>query len=171
MLNEAAHRQLLGKVLALAKKQAGAEAIVSLRSARTGNTRFAVNEITSSGDVDTQTLDVTIKFGKRSAQASTNQLDDRSLADVVARAARMAKLSPENPEAMSPADVISLTANRVFPACELDSDALASAPGVCFAIAMTFASSCFACPSSITLSSGWCRGCSACGTARAGSRD
>ena len=102
MLNEAESRQLVAKVIALANKTAGAEAVVSLRSARTGNTRFAVNEITSSGDVDTQDLSVTLKFGKRSASASTNQLDDRSLADVVARAARMAKISPENPESMSP---------------------------------------------------------------------
>lgn len=102
MLTEAETRALAAKVVALAKKTPGAEAIVSLRSARTGNTRFAVNEITSSGDVDTQDLSVTMKFGKRSASASTNQLDDRSLADVVARAARMAKLSPENPEAMPP---------------------------------------------------------------------
>jgi predicted Zn-dependent protease len=102
MLTEAETKQLVAKVVALAKKTPGAEAIVSFRSARTGNTRFAVNEITSSGDVDTQDLSVTMKFGKRSASASTNQLDDRSLADVVERAARMARLSPENPESMTP---------------------------------------------------------------------
>ncbi|MDQ3337541.1 MAG: TldD/PmbA family protein [Myxococcota bacterium] len=100
MLDERQSRQMLAKVIALAKKQPGAEAVASLRSARTGNTRFAVNEITTSGDVATQDLSVTVKFGKRSASATTNQLDDRSLADVVARAARMAKLSPENAEAM-----------------------------------------------------------------------
>jgi predicted Zn-dependent protease len=99
VIDEGTSRQLLAKVIALANKQPGAEASASLRTARTGNTRFAVNEITTSGDVATQDLSVTIKFSKRSATATTNQLDERSLADVVARAARMAKLSPENPEA------------------------------------------------------------------------
>lgn len=102
MLGQAETRRLLAKVMALAKRTPGAEAIASLRSARTGNTRFAVNEITSAGDVETRDLTVTVKLGKRSASASTNQLDDRALADVVARAVRMAKLSPENPEAMPP---------------------------------------------------------------------
>ena len=102
MLDATQSRQLLAKVVAIASKTPGAEAVVSLRGGRTGNTRFAVNEITSSADVETQDLSVTIKLGKRSASASTNQLDDRSLAEVVARAVQMAKLSPENPEAMPP---------------------------------------------------------------------
>ena len=102
MIDPGPSRGLLAKVIALGKRTPGAEVIASLASARAGNTRFAVNEITSSGDVETRQLSVTIKLGKRSATATTNQLDDRSLADVVARAARMAKLAPENPEAMPP---------------------------------------------------------------------
>ena len=102
MIEEEQAKAILAKVVALAKKTTGAEANVAISAGRNGNTRFAVNEITSSGDVDTQNLSVTMKFGKRSASASTNQLDDRSLADVVARAARMAKLAPENPESMPP---------------------------------------------------------------------
>ena len=102
MIDQGEARALLAKVIALAKKTPGADAIASLSSAHSGNTRFAVNEITSSGDIETQDLSVTIKLGKRSATATTNQLDDRSIADAVARAARMAKLSPENPESMPP---------------------------------------------------------------------
>jgi predicted Zn-dependent protease len=78
----------------------GADATVSLRVDRRGNTRFARSEITSSADVERQTLTVTVQFGKRSASATTNQIDDQSLDEVVSRAARMAKLAPENPEAM-----------------------------------------------------------------------
>ena len=100
MIAEAKARQLVGRVLARVPK--GAEATVSLTSSRRGNTRFARSEITSSADIERQTLAVTVQFGKRSATAVTNSLDDASLADVVARAARMAKLAPENPEAMPP---------------------------------------------------------------------
>jgi predicted Zn-dependent protease len=94
-------QRILGKVLQLAKGP-NSNAIVSLSATRHGNTRFAVNEITSSADVEKQTLSVTIQIGKRQASATTNQLDDRSLAEVVARAQRMAKLAPENPEALPP---------------------------------------------------------------------
>jgi len=91
--------QLLDKVLGLAR---GVECLASLSANRHGNTRFAVNEISSSADVEKTTLSVTIQVGKRQATATTNQLDDRSLADVVGRATRMARLAPENPEAMPP---------------------------------------------------------------------
>jgi predicted Zn-dependent protease len=102
MLNEAQARQLLERVSTLVRASKGAEAVVSLGNAQTGNTRFAVDEITSSGDVERTQLSVTVQFGKRAATATTNQLDDRAIDDAVARAKRMAKLSPENPEAMPP---------------------------------------------------------------------
>ena len=78
----------------------GADAMVSLTVSKRGNTRFARGEVTSSGDIERQTLSVTVQFGKRSASATVNQTDDRSLDQVVAQAARMARLAPENPEAM-----------------------------------------------------------------------
>jgi len=98
VIGEAKARQLVGRVLARAPK--GGDATVSVSSERRGNTRFARSEITSSADVDRQTLAVTVQFGKRSATATTNAFDDAALEDVVARAARMAKLAPESPEAM-----------------------------------------------------------------------
>jgi predicted Zn-dependent protease len=91
-------KPLVDRVLRRVPK--GAEAIVSVRSDRRGNTRFARSEITSSGDIERLNLSVTVQFGKRLATATTNQHDDHSLDEVVARAARMAKLAPENPEAM-----------------------------------------------------------------------
>ncbi len=76
--------------------------LVSVSGQRQGNTRFGVSEISSSSDVERQTVSVTIQIGKRQATASTNQIDPVALADVVGRATRMAKLAPENPEAMPP---------------------------------------------------------------------
>ncbi|HEU0036945.1 MAG TPA: TldD/PmbA family protein [Kofleriaceae bacterium] len=97
---EAEARQLATRVLAAVRRIKTADGNVRLSATRAGNTRFAVNEITSSADVDRVELSVTVQLGKRAATATTNQLDDRSVADVVDRAHRMAKLAPENPEAM-----------------------------------------------------------------------
>ncbi len=102
MLTVPRARHLLERVLALVGTTKGVDAIAAVRSERAGNTRFARNEITSSGDVERVTLSVTAQLGKRSATASTNQLDDRALDDVVARVLHMVKLAPENPEAMPP---------------------------------------------------------------------
>src|SRR6185436_19355759 len=102
MLNEAQARQLLERASALIRATKGAEGQASLTSAQVGNTRFAVNEITSSGDVERTQLSITVQLGLRAATATTNQLDDRGLEDAVARASRMAQLVPENPEEMPP---------------------------------------------------------------------
>ncbi|MDB4960857.1 MAG: peptidase modulator of gyrase [Myxococcales bacterium] len=102
MQTAAQAQRLLDRVLMLAKSAKGAVATASLRGTDGGNTRFAVNEITSSGDVERLSLSVTVQFGLRSATASTNQLDDRSIDDVVARATRMARLAPENVEELPP---------------------------------------------------------------------
>lgn len=93
-------QQVADKVVQLAGR--GVECLATVSASRHGNTRFAVNEISSSADVDKQTLSVQIQIGKRLATASTNQLDAASLAEVVARATRMARLAPENPEALPP---------------------------------------------------------------------
>jgi len=95
-------KKVLDRVLAQVGKAKGAAATASLTHSRGGNTRFAVNEITSSGDAERVELSVTVQFGLRSADASTNQLDDASIDDVVARAVRMARLAPEDPESMPP---------------------------------------------------------------------
>jgi predicted Zn-dependent protease len=102
MIDPVKARQLLDRVLAMARQTKGAEAIASLVDERAGNTRFAQNEITSSGDVERHTLSVTIQLGHRAASATANQLDDRALGELVARAVRMAQLAPENPETMPP---------------------------------------------------------------------
>jgi len=102
MQTESQTKRLLDRVLMLAASAKGSSATAALRGTDGGNTRFAVNEITSSSDVERLTLSVSVQFGHRSATAVTNQLDDRSIDDVVGRATRMARLAPENPEAMPP---------------------------------------------------------------------
>ena len=65
-----------------------------------GNTRFAVNQISTSGDTFDHVVSVRSTFGKRSATSTTNKLDDASLKAVVERAEALARLAPEDPEMM-----------------------------------------------------------------------
>ena len=84
----------------LKSKPAGAEVLVRVRISQTGHTRFARSEITSTGDVDGVGVTVEVAYGKRVASADGNQTDPASLRGLVERAARLAKLAPENPEKM-----------------------------------------------------------------------
>ena len=76
------------------------ETRVVINSASRSNTRFAVNQVSTAGDSTNVTVTVRSAFGRRSATATTNRLDDAALRAVVASAEALAKLSPEDPEAM-----------------------------------------------------------------------
>lgn len=73
---------------------------VSIRSGARANSRFAVNQISTAGDNFDTVVTVLSRFGKRSATATTNKLDDAALQQVVANAEKLARLSPEDPESM-----------------------------------------------------------------------
>lgn len=106
MLAQAAAKKLLGRALASARKVAGGGAEVTavgaLRASRGGHTRFGASEVTQASELERTELTVTIGLGQRRASATTNQLDGAGIDDVVARALRLARLSPESPEAMPP---------------------------------------------------------------------
>jgi len=76
------------------------ETRVSINNSSAGNMRFAVNQASTSGDSFDTTITVRSTFGKRSANSTTNKRDDVSLKAVVERAEALAKLAPEDPEAM-----------------------------------------------------------------------
>ena len=76
------------------------ETRITINSGGRGNTRFAVNQISTGGDNYDATLAVRSSVGKRSAVVNTNKLDDASLKSAVQLSERLAKLSPEDPEAM-----------------------------------------------------------------------
>lgn len=90
-------KALCDRVLAFAKAD---QTRVNISTGWSGNTRFAGNEITTSGGATNTTINVTSTIGKRRASASTNILDDESLKRTVELAEQLAKLSPEDPEAM-----------------------------------------------------------------------
>jgi predicted Zn-dependent protease len=76
------------------------DARVHITAGAQGNTRFAVNQITTGGDVQNVTVVVTSAFGRRVASATTNGVDDEALRRVVETSERLARLVPENPEYM-----------------------------------------------------------------------
>lgn len=88
-------RSLAVRVLGFSRAE---QARVSINSGATGNTRFASNQISTSGDVTDTTVTITSAFGRRVASSTTNLLDDASVGAAVQVSERLAPLSPENPE-------------------------------------------------------------------------
>lgn len=74
------------------------EARINIQSGAEGNTRFAVNQVSTAGDIRNASLVVTSAFGKRTASATTNRFDDESIRQVVETSERLARLVPEDPE-------------------------------------------------------------------------
>jgi predicted Zn-dependent protease len=84
---------------ALASAKADETRVIVSSNSRS-NTRFAENQVSTSGDNYDNQITVRSVFGKRVANASTNKLDDAALAAVVARSEALARLAPEDPELM-----------------------------------------------------------------------
>lgn len=88
---------IVDRVLALSRAE---DVQVTLSATQQSNLRFARNTPSTSGEQRDLVLSVESTFGKKSATASVNQLDARTLADVVARSEQLARLAPDNPEQM-----------------------------------------------------------------------
>jgi len=94
-LTESDARSIVDRILSLASAD---EVRVNVDARRRGNTRFAVNSITTCGDTDDVEISVTATFGTRHATASGNETDPASLERLVARAEELARVAPEDPE-------------------------------------------------------------------------
>ena len=90
-------RRLADRVLARSKAE-GCQ--VSINSGAGGNTRYAVQGISTAGDASNATVTVASRFGKRVASVTTNVFDDDGLRRAVETSERLARLAPENPELM-----------------------------------------------------------------------
>lgn len=88
---------LLKKVLSYSKAD---ECEVSLSGSEGGNIRYALNAVSTAGDISTVSLGVTSVYGKKAGSATIDQFDDASLERVVRRAEELAQLAPENSEYM-----------------------------------------------------------------------
>jgi len=93
--SEEESRRICERVLELSGAD---QARVNLSSAADGNTRFAQNQMSTSGDILNATLAVSSAFGRRVASATTNRFDDDSLRRVVETSEALARLAPEDPE-------------------------------------------------------------------------
>ncbi len=95
MFTEERAKAILDKVIALSTAD---ECTAQLSGSVDGNVRFALNEVSTSGEVSDTSLGVQVAFGKRTGTATINSFDDASLERVVRRAEELARLAPENPE-------------------------------------------------------------------------
>ncbi|WP_309671394.1 TldD/PmbA family protein [Gemmatimonas sp.] len=76
------------------------ETRVSINSAARADTRFALNQVTTSGENQDTQVTITAYSGNRAASVNTNRLDEASLAAAAKQAYEIAKLVPPNPERM-----------------------------------------------------------------------
>jgi predicted Zn-dependent protease len=74
------------------------QARVNLSSSDTGNTRFAQNQMSTSGDSTNANLSITSALGTRVASATTNIFTDDAVRRVVETSEQLARLVPENEE-------------------------------------------------------------------------
>jgi predicted Zn-dependent protease len=119
-------RALANKILALSKADS---CCVSISGSEERYVRFAQNMATTAGSPSSLDITVESHFGLRSGSASGTDLDDDSLAQLVAQAEQVAKLAPENPEFMPPIGPQQYVAGTAFSAAtqSATSDQLAAA--------------------------------------------
>ena len=90
-------QQIVEKAIKMSKAD-GVEVQVS--SGYTGNVRFAANQMSTSGATSDAQLAVQSSFGPKHAVVTTNDLSDESIRRAVEQSERMARLAPDDPEAM-----------------------------------------------------------------------
>ena len=95
ILTESEAKTLLQKVLSYSKAD---ECEVNLLGEERGNLRYARNEVSTSGSLINQNLQVQSAYGKKVGVATIDEFDDASLEKVVRRSEELAQLAPENPE-------------------------------------------------------------------------
>ena len=73
---------------------------IVVASTVTGNTRFAANQLSTSGEISDTTVAIESHFGPKHAVVTTNDLTDDGLNAAVAKSEVIAKLAPDDPENM-----------------------------------------------------------------------
>jgi predicted Zn-dependent protease len=88
-------RGVLERVLAYSKAERAAAAMASTR---TGNTRFAANQMSTAGSVENASVSVESWFGNRHAAVQTNDLSAAGLEQAVRKSEELARIAPPDPE-------------------------------------------------------------------------
>ncbi len=91
------------------KRSAGDDTVVTLQDQHGATTRFANNQVVQNVDTRRGTLTVSVALDGRRGSASTTDFTAGSLQEVLARAERIARVSPKDPEYLPPPD------SREFP--------------------------------------------------------
>ena len=111
------------------KMSSADEIAVNVTSGVTNNIRFAANNVSTAGSVADINVAVTSSFGPKKATVVTNNISEDALRATVKQAEALAKLSPDDPEAMpnlGPQGIKQV--NAAFPETEsIDASALAKA--------------------------------------------
>jgi predicted Zn-dependent protease len=71
---------------------------VEIKASTTGFTRYAANEVTTSGVADDVEVSISCAVGRKHASVTLNGLDSGRIADAARRALALAELAPEDPE-------------------------------------------------------------------------
>jgi predicted Zn-dependent protease len=98
ILSESEAKALCQKVLSYSKAD---ECEINILGEERGNLRYARNEVSTSGSLINQNLQVQSSFGKRVGIATIDEFSDESFEKVVRRSEELARLAPENPEFVS----------------------------------------------------------------------
>jgi predicted Zn-dependent protease len=97
MLSQTEGHEIIERVLAASRAD---DVTVTLDATSTTHLRYARNAPSTSGEQSDHVLTVRSAFGKKAASATVNQLDEQTLAEVVQRSERLARLAPEDLEHM-----------------------------------------------------------------------
>jgi predicted Zn-dependent protease len=92
-------KALTDRVLSFSKAES---TTVVLTGGDRANVRFARNTATTAGASSGYSLAITAAFGKRAGTVTTAEFDDAALQRALRSAEEIARVSPENPEAMPP---------------------------------------------------------------------
>ncbi|MEO6285860.1 MAG: TldD/PmbA family protein [Dyadobacter sp.] len=98
ILSESEAKALCQKVLGYSKAD---ECEINILGEERGNLRYARNEVSTSGSLVNQNLQVQSSFGKRVGIATIDEFSEESFEKVVRRSEELARLAPENPEFVS----------------------------------------------------------------------
>jgi predicted Zn-dependent protease len=126
ILSQADSKSIIDRVIAMSS----ADSItVNVTSGVTNNVRFAANNVSTAGSVADINIAVTSSYGPKRATVVTNNTSEDALRATVKQSEALAKLAPDDPEAMPNLGPQSIkTVNAAFPTTEtLDSSALAQA--------------------------------------------
>jgi predicted Zn-dependent protease len=97
IMNRDEAQRLVQRITAMSRAD---EIQVSVNTGTQTNIRFADNRISTAGSVQNNSLAIQSAFGAKSAVVSTNDMTDEGLERAVRQSEALAKLAPDNPEAM-----------------------------------------------------------------------